>query len=409
MSVVLLLLLVGLGAEQLSKGVYSERESHIHMSLAPPMARGVPQWNPEFDGDPLSFEILDRDQSGAIECTRVQGSQRFQCPEIQAARKDFRFFRSFFPNYDKTGNLGVPDGFLEASEFPERDAFPSVFQKEGWGEPGHFIALDQNRDGRISPSEVNEATRVFQIASDAMMAYDADGNGKIDRREFPGSPRTAPFYLGCDELGRDVWTRVIRGGATSLRIAVGATLISLFLGCFLGGIAGYRGGVMDRTILRLGDIWMALPTLILVIVVVAALGSSPARLMLLFGVLNWVSVARLVRMQVRSLRAETHVEAARAMGAHPLRIAVHHMLRVGWRPVGALGIWLIAIVVAEEGALSFLGLGVPAPAPSWGGMLAEGIQSMRYHPRLVIIPGFLFALTVFVLNMLETRVSEEDR
>ena len=182
---------------------------------------------------------------------------------------------------------------------------------------------------------MNELTRAFQIAPDAMMAYDRMAMGRSTR--IPGAPRTAPFYLGCDELGRDVWTRVIRGGATSLRIALGATLLSLFLGCFLGGIAGYRGGRVDRAILRLGELWMALPTLILVVLVVAALGSSPWRLVLLFGVLNWVSVARLVRMQVRSLRAETHVEAARAMGAHPLRIAVHHILRVGWRPIGALG------------------------------------------------------------------------
>ena len=269
--------------------------------------------------------------------------------------------------------------------------------------------MDQNRDGRISLSEVNEQTRIYQLSSSALIRMDADGDHIIRRDEFQGAPETALFILGCDELGRDLWTRALRGGATSLRIAFGATALSLLLG-FSSRMDGrsYRWKV-DRFILRFADFWMALPALLLMVVVVAAVGSSPWTLAILLGCLNWVAVTRLVRMQVRSVRGHGHVEAARALGAHPARIAVHHMLRVGWRPVAALGVWLVAIVIAEEGALSFLGLGVPAPAPSWGGMLAEGIQSMRYHPRLLWIPAFLFALTVFVLNMVESRVREEDR
>ena len=344
------LLLAGMLIEPFVPGIYSAEEMHPHMVLAEPGTRGVPQWNPRFDGDGTAFTALDRDGSGGVECRPQEGGGGWDCPEIRTGRMAFRFFRTFFPKYDTTGVSGVPDGFLDATEFPPPSAFPEVFKEEGWGEPNHLERMDQNRDGRISLSEVNEQTRIYQLSSSALIRMDADGDHIIRRDEFQGAPETALFILGCDELGRDLWTRALRGGATSLRIAFGATALSLLLGFLLGWTAGVTGGKVDRFILRFADFWMALPALLLMVVVVAAVGSSPWTLAILLGCLNWVAVTRLVRMQVRSVRGHGHVEAARALGAHPARIAVHHMLRVGWRPVAALGVWLVAIVIAEEGA-----------------------------------------------------------
>ena len=219
----------------------------------------------------------------------------------------------------------------------------------------------------------------------------------------PLSP-SSTAVLGTDQLGRDEWSRVVAASGTSLAIAALATLIALVIGLSIGLVAGYAGGVVDRALMRLVDLALAFPFVLLAILLAAlfreaALGSSSAPVFLTLGLVSWTTMARVIRGKVLVLARSEMVSAARAIGASPGRIMVRHILP------NVIGIVLVVATLGfaqnllAESILSYLGLGPPPPAPSWGRMLFEGRAYYRTAPHLVIVPGVAIFIAVLGFNL----------
>jgi peptide/nickel transport system permease protein len=212
---------------------------------------------------------------------------------------------------------------------------------------------------------------------------------------------SAVHWLGTDELGRDILSRILYGARLSLIVAVSVVSCSLFLGIVLGGIAGYYGGVLDTMLnIFVMNAFLALPGILLAIAFVAFLGPGLINLILALSVGGWVGYARLVRGQVLAVREREFVEAARALGASDLRIFVRHILPNIIQPLIVQSAIGMAGAVLAEATLSFLGLGVPPPAASWGSMLDGGRSHLFDAPHLVIFPALAVMLCVLAFNFL---------
>ncbi len=210
----------------------------------------------------------------------------------------------------------------------------------------------------------------------------------------------AAHPFGRDKLGRDILSRVLYGGRTSLMVGFAAVSISVLLGVVIGGIAGYLGGVWDEAIMRVTDVFLAFPGILLAIALMSVLAPSLWNIVISLSVFGWVGYARLTRAQVLALREREFVTAARAAGAAPGRILTRHLLTNVISPVIVeASIGMAGAILAESG-LSFLGLGIQPPDPSWGAMLAEGRDFLLVAPHLTIYPGIAIALTVMGLNVL---------
>lgn len=215
------------------------------------------------------------------------------------------------------------------------------------------------------------------------------------------APPDAAHWLGADELGRDILSRVIYGARLSLIVAVSVVTCSSFLGIVLGGIAGYYGGVLDTMLnIFIMNAFLALPGILLAIAFVAFLGPGMINLILALSIGGWVGYARLVRGQVLAVREREFVEAARALGASDLRIFVRHILPNIVQPLIVQGAIGMAGAVLAEATLSFLGLGVPPPAASWGSMLNDARPHLFDAPHLVIFPAIAVMLCVLSFNFL---------
>lgn len=215
------------------------------------------------------------------------------------------------------------------------------------------------------------------------------------------SPPDSSHWLGTDSLGRDVLSRVIFGARLSLAVAVSVVACSLTLGIILGGIAGYYGGPIDIAINTFAmNAFMAMPGILLAIAFVAFLGPGMINLILALSIGGWVGYARLVRAQVLAVREREFVEAARALGASNLRIFLRHILPNIIQPLIVQSAIGMAGAVLAEATLSFLGLGVPPPAASWGSMLDEARSHLFDAPHLVIFPALAVMLCVLCFNFL---------
>jgi len=215
------------------------------------------------------------------------------------------------------------------------------------------------------------------------------------------APPSAAHWLGTDELGRDILSRILYGARLSLIVAVSVVSCSLFLGLVFGGIAGYYGGVLDTMLnVFVMNAFLALPGILLAIAFVAFLGPGLINLILALSVGGWVGYARLVRGQVLAVREKEFVEAARALGASDLRIFVRHILPNIIQPLIVQSAIGMAGAVLAEATLSFLGLGVPPPTASWGSMLDGGRSHLFDAPHLVIFPALAVMLCVLAFNFL---------
>ncbi len=222
-----------------------------------------------------------------------------------------------------------------------------------------------------------------------------------DLRAYRSAP-SADHPLGTDSAGRDVLSRLLYAGRVSLRVGLVAVSIYTAIGIVLGGIAGFYGGWIDSLIMRLADMVLSFPSLIIIIVIVSLLGPSIYNVMLVIGGLGWPPIARLVRASFLSLRERDFVVAARASGARNARLIFRHILPNALAPVIVAASFGMAQAILLEAGLSFLGLGVQPPTPSWGNMLtdAQSISVLRSMPWLWLPPGAMIAITVLSINFI---------
>ncbi len=219
----------------------------------------------------------------------------------------------------------------------------------------------------------------------------------FDRHLLP--PVSPGHPLGTDELGRDLLARILYGSRISLLVGACSVLIGTFLGTVIGLISGYYGKRTDAILMRLMDMMMTFPTLLLAIAIVASLGSSLFNLMIAIGVSNVPRFARLVRGEVLKLKGLDYVEAARATGASHVRIMLRYLLP---NLAGTLIVMVtlrIGVAILVESSLAYLGLGVPPPTPTWGGMVSRGQRYLLLAPWMSLVPGLAIVVLVFSINL----------
>jgi len=215
-------------------------------------------------------------------------------------------------------------------------------------------------------------------------------------------PPSAAHILGTDLIGRDVWSRLIYGGRVSIAVGLAAVTIFMSIGTLLGSIAGYYGGKFDVVIMRITDTVMAFPVLVILISIVAIIGPGIFNAMMAIGLISWTGIARLVRGQILSVRAMDFILAAEAVGIPQGRILRRHILPSVMAPIIVAGSFGIAGAILTEAGLSFLGLGVQIPTPSWGNMLneAQSIELIESFPWLWLPPGLMISLCVLAINFI---------
>jgi len=215
------------------------------------------------------------------------------------------------------------------------------------------------------------------------------------------APPTAAHWMGTDHLGRDIYSRIVHGARVSLLVGLGSTLLASILGGVIGLLSGYVGGKTDLVTQRVMDILQGLPLLVLALVVSAALGPSIPNVILAISIPIMPRAARVIRASVLAIREFQYVEAARALGVSHLRVAFRHILPNTMGPFIVLGTAQLGSAILTEAALSFLGLGVPEPYPSWGRMLSvSAAEYAQKAPHLVLFPGIAISLAVFGSNLL---------
>ena len=221
------------------------------------------------------------------------------------------------------------------------------------------------------------------------------------RLKEPGwqDARGRTHILGTDHLGRDILARIIYGSRIALLVGLSAVVISGFLGMAIGLIAGYSRGRVDDFFMRLADIQLAFPFILLAIAVIGVLGTSLRNIIIVIGVSSWVVYARVVRGEVLSIREREFVQAAIALGSFDLRIVLRHVLPNAFTPWLVVATLDMARVIVTESALSFLGLGVQPPTPTWGGMLADGRVYLSTAWWLATFPGLAILITVLGINL----------
>jgi peptide/nickel transport system permease protein len=221
-----------------------------------------------------------------------------------------------------------------------------------------------------------------------------------------GEASSLEHPLGFDHLGRDLLSRIIYGSRVALIVGIASTIITVVIGVLVGAMAGYLGGWVDTALSRLIDTLMAFPIIALLIVLAAVLTPGLWTTVIVIGISTWSRYARVVRADVLSLRERDFVYAARALGASNWRIVIRHVLPNVLTPVIVLASLGIGSIIILEAALSFLGLGVRPPTPSWGGTLADGRAFITRYPHISVFPGIMIVITVLAFNFIGDGVRD---
>ena len=216
-------------------------------------------------------------------------------------------------------------------------------------------------------------------------------------------PPSAAHWLGTDELGRDILSRVIYGARISLTVGIGAALVATLIGVPVGLCAGYLGGGADLLVVQIVDLFIALPGLVLALIITAMVGPSLKNLVLVLGFVMWPPIARMVRGQTLAVRESLFVEAARAVGGGAVWIIRRHIWPNILHVAAAQFAVTIAFAIFTSSSLSFLGLGVPPPTPDWGGMVRVGFDYLIINPAMSLSPGIAVAITVSGFYLLGSR------
>jgi peptide/nickel transport system permease protein len=241
------------------------------------------------------------------------------------------------------------------------------------------------------------AAIVLALFAPALAPGDPIKNALLDRLTPPTWRGEHP--LGTDTLGRDVASRLLHGARVSLVVGFSAVLLAGVVGVALGLVSGWYRGWLDDALMRLGDVQLAFPVLVLAVAVLAVLGASVWNLILVLGVTGWITYARIVRGEVLTLREREFVAAARALGAGDGWILRRHLLPNVLPPITVVATFSVARTIIAEASLSFLGLGIPAPEPSWGAMLDEGRNYITTGWWLALFPGLAILLLVLGINL----------
>jgi peptide/nickel transport system permease protein len=220
----------------------------------------------------------------------------------------------------------------------------------------------------------------------------------IDLNAILASPNTQN-WLGADDLGRDILARILEGIQVSFLVAVVVTVITMFVGVSVGLLAGFYGGKVDAFLMKITDIFLAFPGILLAIAFVAVLGAGISNLILALCITGWVSYARLARGQTLSLRNRQHVLAAESLGASVPRLLIKHILPLLGSILMVEATYSLASVMIAEASLSFLGLGIQAPSASWGAMLRDGVRYMLVAPHYVLVVGLSLMSLILAINL----------
>ncbi len=222
---------------------------------------------------------------------------------------------------------------------------------------------------------------------------------ELDIRNRLQAP-TLTHPMGTDELGRDVFTRILYGGRISLTIGVAAMLISVTIGTLIGAVSGYMGGKVDGVIMRAVDVIISFPSLFLLIMLASFLGSTPTTMIFVIGILSWMRVSRLVRANFIAIKEHEYVTAARALGASGKHIILRHLLPNSLGPITIAATISVSFAILTESALSYLGLGVQPPQATWGNMLRFAQDQMSTAPWTAIFPGLMIFLVSIAINFI---------
>jgi oligopeptide transport system permease protein len=430
---------------------FSLDEQHTRLAFQPPGVADVSSDHPTYDGDASSFDAIDLDKDGVVACRPIPQPRlalpglgwlrthaptlhgqvlanidtldtklpakalisytigQLECPELDELARLSRHFDFLFDEYDDATGDAVPapaahqpDGYITWNEFPHSDQdLPADLRSRGLAGPDAFRALDVNGDHVVSRWEVTERTRYMRIDKAHLMRhFDTDHDFRLTRAEYPGAPELHVFHAGTDGKGRDVMTRLFYGARISMTIALLATMVSLLIGVTWGAVAGFLGGRVDNIMMRIVDVLYGLPFMFIVILLIVIVGRSTVNLFIALGAVQWLSMARVIRGQVISLKNREFIEAARAIGVSRVAIIFRHLIRNTIGPVIVYSTLLVPGVILLEAFLSFLGLGVQPPDPSWGNMITEGATKFQDYTWLILWPGGALATTLFAMNFL---------
>lgn len=231
--------------------------------------------------------------------------------------------------------------------------------------------------------------------------YDPEALSLKEGLAAPG----AAHWLGQDKLGRDVLSGLLYGGRVSLLVGFAVVGVSLLAGTAIGFVSGYMGGWVDEAVMRVVDVMLAFPGILLAIALAGVMGPSLGNVIFALSLMGWVGFARLVRGEVLSIKEREYVKAAVITGAGPFRIAVRHILPNLVGPLSVKATFAVAGTILSESSLSFLGLG-PQDTPTWGGILSQGVDYLLFAPHLALFPGVAIMLTVLGINVMGDEIRE---
>lgn len=376
---------------------FTLQEQHQFIAPKPPGARSVPR---EY------FELLDPGEGASFEEVDADGDGKLDSRDIE------QFYRRYeFEIVDRDG-----DGSLDYEEYVSApltrplnaEAVPSCDQwerKEASSPPLEHPKIFECEAGEDRSMSFEEAGDVIALvsawdASKTLLHLDQDSDGVITKNEFRGMPAPETNWLGTDALGRDVLTRLVYGARISLSVGLLAAIVSFIIGVTWGAVAGFAGGALDDVMMRIVDIMYGLPFMILVILLMSVFGQSLLLLFVAIGAIRWLTMARIVRGQVISLKEEEFVEAARCVGVSNTGIVFKHLIPNALGPIIVYTTLLVPSVMLAEAFLSFLGLGIQQPFTSWGLMASEGRRVMGNAPWVILSAGGALAATLLSLNFL---------
>lgn len=240
----------------------------------------------------------------------------------------------------------------------------------------------------------------FMIVIAVLTPWIAPYSYEEQNLQLGASPPSAEHWLGTDTLGRDQLTRIMYGSRISLMVGFVATAVALTIGVLWGAIAGFMGGRIDAVMMRFVDALYALPFTIFIVLLTVIFGSSMLLLFLAIGAVEWLTMARIIRGQVLSVKQQEFIEASVSIGLSPWQIITRHIIPNVLGPIIVYSTLTIPSVILLESFLSFLGLGIQPPASSWGSLISAGVETMEEYPWLLIFPGLSLTLTLFALNFL---------